>query len=81
MRFASILGFVFAALIARTALADGGNTAIVVSDQVPLRAAARDSAQQQAVLEHGPGQRGNACGIGPFLRSARAQAWSTLCQS
>jgi hypothetical protein len=53
MRLASILGFILAALIARSALADGGNTAIVVQDQIPLRAAARDSAQQQAVLWQG----------------------------
>ena len=54
MRLAPILGFILAALIARTALADGGNTAaIVIQDQIPLRAAARDSAQQQAVLWQG----------------------------
>jgi hypothetical protein len=53
MKLALLLGFVLAGLIARTAVADGGNTAIVVLDQVPLRAAARDSAQQQAVLWQG----------------------------
>ena len=53
MRLASILGFIAAAFVARSAFADGGNTAIVVQDQIPLRAAARDSAQQQAVLWQG----------------------------
>jgi hypothetical protein len=49
----AIAGILLALLATQAAFADTQATVIVTQDQVPLRAAARDSAQQQAVLWQG----------------------------
>jgi len=53
MKLAALIIFYIAVLATQTTHADEPATAIVVQDQVALRAAARDSAQQQAVLWQG----------------------------
>jgi hypothetical protein len=53
MKLAAMLGMVIATAIAQVAAAAEPATAIVVQDSTSLRAAAKDSAQQQAVLWQG----------------------------
>ena len=53
MKTLRILAMVFCCSVASVAFADSVTTVIVTQDQAPLRAAARDSAQQQAVLWQG----------------------------
>ena len=53
MKLAVMLGMVIATAIAQVAAAAEPATAIVVQDSTSLRAAAKDSAQQQAVLWQG----------------------------
>lgn len=53
MKVFRILAAFFCCSIAQVASADTVTTVIVTQDQAPLRAAARDSAQQQAVLWQG----------------------------
>lgn len=53
MTYAVVFGWILGALIAQAANAAAPITAIVTQDQAPLRASARGSAQQQAVLWQG----------------------------
>ena len=53
MRFAALIVFYIGAIFTHTARADPAAMAIVVQDQAALRAAPKDSAQQQAVLWQG----------------------------
>jgi hypothetical protein len=53
MRQAALIAFHICAIAAQFARAEPPVTAIVVQDQTPLRAAAKDSSQQQAVLWQG----------------------------
>ena len=53
MKLAAVVGLIIAAVAAQFARAEESATAIVVQDSTPLRAAAKDSAQQQAVLWQG----------------------------
>jgi hypothetical protein len=53
IRFAALIVFYVGAIFTHTARADPNATAIVVQDQAALRAAPKDSAQQQAVLWQG----------------------------
>src|SRR5450755_4383569 len=53
MKVFRILAAFFCCSIAQVASADTITTVIVTQDQAPLRAAARDSAQQQVVLWQG----------------------------
>jgi len=53
VRLAALCGLIIGAVISQFACADEATTAIVVQDSAPLRAAPKDSAQQQAVLWQG----------------------------
>jgi hypothetical protein len=53
MKSSIFLGWLFGAFLAHVAIAGEAATAIVIQDQAPLRAAPRDSAQQQVVLWQG----------------------------